>query len=516
MKPFIRMKNSNFSFAALLLLSLLLACIFFTGEGTITGSSVEASDAQPINNLPIGAKVMDPSWQWEFRALPYYTFQTGDVTRPVTWIVVAKDHYGQGSGVTLLSESVIGSYTFDNSTNRGSTNGSNHWGNSGNPNANHGLQLWLNSTGIHAGEGFYHAMPESFKSNILTTVVPCRTHPSGASYTTQNNVFIPSYKELNMTEGETHVFMSGSVFPYFENAGNADRIARMEGKGEVPYHYWTRDPYKTNPTSVATISQVGDWSGAYARTEHVFVRPVVNLKPGTQVSAMTNADGAYELLEIPPDPDPDPSKPGTPNLSSPSHGQIVQGSSVALNWAPVTGATHYAVWIYNLTKDEKVIFTEPTEETSYTHEGLTDNGDIYAWSVVASDAQAGTWGDFATPIAFINGSDKDLLPPTLTSPNHLGTVTGSQVLLQWEAPQGADFYTILVADLDTGEYVDGYDGSQLFSGTSHLVSGLSGGATTYYWTVSAADSRVPGLFSDYAFPRLFVNKQALRLQKQEE
>lgn len=320
MKSFTRMKNSKFSFTVLLLLSLLLACVFFAGGETILGSSVEASDAQPINNLPIGARVMDPSWQWEFRALPYYTFQTGDVTRPVTWIVVAKNHYGRGSGVTLLSESVIGSYTFDDSTNRGSTNGSNLWGKSGTPNANHGLQMWLNSHGIHAGEGFYHAMPESFKNNVLITDVPCRSYPRGSSYTVKNRVFIPSYKELNMTEGETHVIMSGSVFPYFEKARNADRIAGMEGKGRVPYHYWTRDPYKTNPTSVATISQVGDWSGAYARTEHVFVRPVVNLKSETPVSITPDRNGIYTIKDASTLPPPPP--PLTVNLKAdPEHRQ---------------------------------------------------------------------------------------------------------------------------------------------------------------------------------------------------
>ena len=497
MKPFNRMKNSNFSFTVLLLLSLLLACIFFAGEGTIIVSSVEASGTQPINNLPIGAKVMDPSWQWEFRVLPYYTFQTGDVTRPVTWIVVAKDHYGQGSGVTLLSESVIGSYTFDDSTNRGSTNGSNHWGNSGAPNANYGLQMWLNSTGIHAGEGFYHAMPESLKSNILITDVPCRSHPSGASYTTQNKVFIPSYKELNMTAGETHVFMSGSVFPYFEKAGNADRIARMEGKGTNPYHYWTRDPYKTKPTGVATISQVGDWSGAYARTEHVFVRPVINLKSGTQVSAMKNADGAYELLlDVPPDSMP----PATPVLLSPVHGKILHGSSVELNWAPAAGATHYTVWVYNLTKAEEVIFSAPMSETSYNLDGLADNGDNYAWSVVALNANDNTAGEFATPIAFINGSDADLLPPTLASPAHSANVPGTSVKFSWEASAGATLYSVWLFNLTTNEQVIQTVPSPE---TSYTFTGLANNGDLYAWSVIASDMYE---WSDYAFPRLFVNE----------
>ena len=205
-------------------------------------------------------------------------------------------------------------------------------------------------------------------------------------------------------------------------------------------------------------------------------------------------------------PDSDIELPATPSLTSPVHGQIVDGSSVMLNWETAEGATHYAVWIYNLSKDEMVILTAPIEETFYTHEGFADDGDIYAWSVVASNIDDQTWGDFAIPIAFINGSDADLLPPTLTSPSHLGTVSEIIVLLQWEASPGADIYTILVADLDTGEYLDGYDGTQLFTGTYHVVEGLSGGGTTYFWSVSAADSSTPGSWSTYAFPWLFTSE----------
>ncbi len=211
---------------------------------------------------------------------------------------------------------------------------------------------------------------------------------------------------------------------------------------------------------------------------------------------------------VPPGSDVEP--PAIPSLTSPGHGEIVTGSSVVLNWAPVEGATHYAVWIYNLTKDEKVIYTDPIEENSYTYEGLADDGDIYAWSVVANNIDDQIWGDFAVPIAFINGSDAELLPPTLTSPSHRGTVSETNVLLQWEASPGADLYTIVVADLNTGEYLDGYDGSQLFEGTYHVLEGLSGGGTTYYWSICAADSSTPGLFSDYAFPWLFTSEQVLK------
>ena len=76
-----------------------------------------------LGELNIGDKVVDNSWEWEHRTGPDrwdgVPYSGTGVTMPVTWIVVAKDHYGPNSGVTLLSEELIGKFMFDNS-------GSNH------------------------------------------------------------------------------------------------------------------------------------------------------------------------------------------------------------------------------------------------------------------------------------------------------------------------------------------------------------------------------------------------------
>ena len=96
----------------------------------------------PIGDLPIRARVVDPSWEWEFRTGSNYTLEAGDETKPVTWLVVAKNYYqGFELHVTLLSIELIMCYPLDNSTNRGSDCGSNHWGKSGTNNANRGLLL---------------------------------------------------------------------------------------------------------------------------------------------------------------------------------------------------------------------------------------------------------------------------------------------------------------------------------------------------------------------------------------
>jgi HEAT repeat protein len=127
-----------------------------------------------IGDLPIGARVVDPSWEWEFRAGDNYT-GNGEV-KPVSWVIVAKNHYGyMERHITLLSEELIGKHVFDNSTDRDHENskyGYNHWGESGTANATRGLRPWLNSTDIHAGEGFYRAFSDNFKEAVLETTLP--------------------------------------------------------------------------------------------------------------------------------------------------------------------------------------------------------------------------------------------------------------------------------------------------------------------------------------------------------
>ncbi len=204
-------------------------CLPLIGVGSWGVLTAEASNTQPINNLPIGAKLADPSWLWEFRTGWGYTYESGDVKKPVTWIVVAKDHYGAESGVTLMTEELIGSYVFDNNSKIFAKSGSNHWGDSGtHHSATKGLRPWLNSTGIHAGEGFYNAFSDSFKSSIITTSVPNVVGSTGNTYTTADKVFIPSYTELGITV-DNYTYPIGEAYQHFVGSTSIDRKALING-----------------------------------------------------------------------------------------------------------------------------------------------------------------------------------------------------------------------------------------------------------------------------------------------
>jgi len=256
----------------------------------------------PIGDLPIGARVVDPSWDWEFRTGQNYSGK-GEV-KPVTWIVVAKNHYSELSPhVTLLSEDLIGWLSFDNSTNRSHKHakfGYNHWGDSGTANAKFGLRPWLNSSGIHSNEGFYSTFSDSFKQTILTTIVPnykFETWETGSFYSTEDKVFIPSVTELGAkADRSTHKI--GEAYLYFKREDNIDRVATIRGES---WPYWTRSPVKGPwPDEVAYInvryvSDKGDISAftmsalfVDGNDRPVGVRPALNLKSDILVSVINH------------------------------------------------------------------------------------------------------------------------------------------------------------------------------------------------------------------------------------
>jgi serine/threonine protein kinase len=281
----------------------------FGGDGTVTGpgGSVSQEVAQkyypaviatfdadyyidyengtiPLGDLPIGARVVDPSWEWEFRIGDNYSGK--GAVKPVTWIVVAKDHYNNHvPHVTLLSEEQIGKHPFDNSTNRGSQNGSNHWDDSGTADASRGLRPWLNSTGIHASEGFYRAFSENFKGAILATTLPNKVWKNGSTYSTQDRVFIPSTTELGDI-GHRNTYLIGKVYPYFRGEDNAKRVSLLFGEARW---YWTRSPGSDYIGGVRSVHGDGEFSNSGgAESSTVGVRPALNLKADTLVSEIRN------------------------------------------------------------------------------------------------------------------------------------------------------------------------------------------------------------------------------------
>ena len=215
------------------------------------------------------------------------------ISKPVTWIVVAKDHYGDGSGVTLLSEELIGRFIFDNRTGV-HHGGVNNWGDS-----NH-IRPWLNSSGTsYTGAGFFNAFSNEFKNAVLLADIPNKGFKDYNSpgryhynYNTQDRVFIPSTTEMGDNNIQ-NTYEIGTVFPYFNGAADADRIAKL-GTNNSPY--WTRSPNSLEDIVhcfLADGSHGVNWIKAKGNNG---VRPTLNISGDILVSGMSNAGGVYEIF----------------------------------------------------------------------------------------------------------------------------------------------------------------------------------------------------------------------------
>lgn len=290
----------NIVFLLLLLVLPLSACSSNKSPSTIDKPKPEdekdkTQESMFVSDLQIGDRIIDPTWDWEYRqGYGYMVYSANEVTKPVSWIVVAKDHYGAGE-VTLISEFLIGFYIFDNSTlESGLLAGQGHWGNSG-LNQGQGLRTWLNSTDQQEDEGFYHAFSSDFKSIIIPTTLENVVWDTGETYITQDNVFIPSLTEFGADEDEINdSFVLGEAYPYFKDADYSKLSVNL--KGGFSYGYWARNTFKRGYRLVGMVDSSGIYVDWFADADNLGVRPAITIKATTKVSDKPNEEGYYEII----------------------------------------------------------------------------------------------------------------------------------------------------------------------------------------------------------------------------
>ncbi len=196
---------------------------------------ITANGGKTLGELNVGDLVVDQSWQWQFRTGPGYSQKADDLTKPVVWVVVAKDHYGADSGVTLLSKDIIGRYTFDDSTDRGGMSGSNHWGDSGQPNAEHGLRLWLHAEGTGYEEGYYNSFSQEFKESIVQVTLPNSAAvddymPTAEELEVEITTIVPGVYNVYITYSKAAEFFEGLTV-------DSSLILVVEGKDNLALTY---------------------------------------------------------------------------------------------------------------------------------------------------------------------------------------------------------------------------------------------------------------------------------------
>jgi hypothetical protein len=118
---------------------------------------------------------------------------------------------------------------------------------------------------------------------VLLTILPNKER-KGSTYSTQDNVFIPSTTELG---DRTHIntYQIGAVYPYFHNEFDAKRIALSVGDTR---YYWTRSPDDFSYSFLKIVSYGGRFGNAYAWASVCGVRPALNLKSEILVSEIRN------------------------------------------------------------------------------------------------------------------------------------------------------------------------------------------------------------------------------------
>ena len=234
-----------------------------------------------LGDLPIGAKVYDPAWKWEFRKGSNYSRQ-GE-RKHLVWIVVASNHYGEKSGVTLLSEELIGKYSYNQSLDYSSRlhGNINEWESSIYANAATNVPAWLNSTRLENGASFYQAIANGFKTALLTAAVPNCKWEDGSAYQIRTNIFIPSSTELGDLDN-ANSYRIGQIYPYFVDLPFGKRIGKLYGE---TCYYWTRSPDINSEKFIRVVNLSGGFCGAPVKYGSYGVRPAVNMNADVRVAA---------------------------------------------------------------------------------------------------------------------------------------------------------------------------------------------------------------------------------------
>ena len=116
--------------------------------------------------------------------------------------------------------------------------------------------------------GFLHGMDSDFLSVVQESTVKCGTNNTyeesewtlNTAYTVKDKFYLASKPEVGL---EAESMDQGSVWDYYANAANADRIKR--DSGSPARIWWLRSPYPSHAGRVRRVSSDGslNYNGAY-------------------------------------------------------------------------------------------------------------------------------------------------------------------------------------------------------------------------------------------------------------
>lgn len=472
--------------------------------------------AQPISNLPIGAKVKFGHYEVE-----------SEGAMPIIWTIVAKNHPGYpANSITLQTEKIIDLRCFDAREPDNPNTDRKGYGNNRYSVSN--IDQWLNKAGSAAGgwyvaqhdydqspnaanvshntpydtrPGFlYHFSTQERNAILSTTLRVAKPSVDGGGYEDiTRRVFLPSATEVGL--GDEGGIAEGTAWGFYTSG--AARIAYLTAQAfnntlsdfkpstiDEDWYWWLRTPLSSNAEHVRA-ARTGTLSGLfYARDGSIGVRPALNLSSFTLVSDTTDADGCYTFV-----PNTPPTKPSHINVPAP----IYRGGTAVISWGASTDVNN------NLSG---YILQRSVNEGDYTEifkgNALTYTDTIaYGWNTVRYRVCA-----YDALDATSDWQESDIR--TVIN-NQAPVISGSDANLGVKSAEFTQSYTVTDAEGDSVTVTEKIDGVPLrsynvtlgatntFSVTGTTWLALSNGSHTM--TITATDSFGSTTVRTYTFTK---------------
>lgn len=202
--------------------------------------------------------------------------QTGDLLKlnedgaPIKFIVLGKDHYGAGTGVTLMREKTFSRSPF----------------NSG---ASYLSSMYAGCTLDNFCDGIW---PLKLDDDVRECIVPVPiVVAEGDSVSTLHTIYRKAFA-LSCTEvGLSGWQTEGDMFDYFST--DERRIAYYNETGTAA-HWGLRSP--TSSAYVFYVNEYGTRSDNTVSASHFAPRPIFNLNPDMVIKTAIDSDGCHNLL----------------------------------------------------------------------------------------------------------------------------------------------------------------------------------------------------------------------------
>ena len=328
------------------------------------------------------------------------------------------------------------------------------------------IQPWLNGTML----GKYDA---NIQAAIKQVKIPYRKNggSGGTDQTGANGlsckVFLLSVREVGFTVNESSYSPNdGAKLTYFESGNGSSakqkRIAKLNGSAT---YWWLRSPYTSSTGRVFYVYSNGGWN-YYNANDSYGVRPALVLPTDLIVDDSGNITA-----------NPVPSAPASITVPTSS---VPAGSTIAVSWSAVSGASSYT--LQRSVNGESWQTIQSNASTSY-------NDVAGAWTQVQYRVAAVASG-FTS--AYVSSTIVTVLPytiDTLTVPSQI--MHGQSVPISWSAVSLATNY-ILERNPDSGGW------TQIYSGSGTSYTDTPGSWTTVQYRVKAGANDVYGAYNTSA------------------